>query len=205
MSDLMLDVGTANDLKMAFRRAGYSSADIKALCAGDKAAQILPVLRGHGTVQIVKHVINLAGDCMPESWKLDKWAIEKHVGNGMLEFDPSRLQLYFSKNQKDGEGIVGSKLRKELERNKVPFLNACVLDYLLAHPEIIPEDWKVDENGNSRWICFWGTIYRHPNRKLYVRCLCWNVGVWYWDYYCFGGDGWDVRVPAAMLVSVPQP
>ena len=205
MSDLMLDVGTANDLKMAFRRAGYSSADIKALCAGDKAAQILPVLRGHGTVQIVKHVINLAGDCMPESWKKDSWTIEKHVvGEGQLELDLSKIQLHLSSNQKDGKVIEGNKLRKELVKNKVPVLNACVLDYLIAHPEIIPEDWKEDEKGNTRYIYFWGTVYRFTIGRLCVRYLFWDGSVWCWDGRYLDGN-WYVQNPAAILASVTQP
>lgn len=159
------------------------------------------ILRGNAVIRIVKHIINLAGDCMPEQWKKDKWTIEKHVGTGMLELDQSRLRLHFSPNQKDGKVIEGNKLRKELEENKVPVLNACVLDYLLAHPEIIPEDWKFDENGNTRYVYFWGTVYRDPGGNLCVRYLCWGGGAWDWSYDWLG-DGWRVRRPAAVSASV---
>jgi len=162
------------------------------------------ILRGNAKVVFLKHVVNLAGDCMPESWKSSGWAIEKHSGDGTFELDPSRFQLHFSPNQNDGKVIVGNKLRKELEKNKVPVLNACVLDYLIAHPEIIPEDWKVDEKGNTRHIYFWGTVYRRAGGSLCVRCLCWRCGVWDWDYGCLG-SGWYVQDPAAILASVPQP
>ena len=204
MSDLMLDVGTASDLKMAFRRAGFDTADITKLCKGDMAAKILPILRGLGIVQIVKHIIDLASDCMPKDWKSSGLTIEKHVGDGTLELDPSWLQLHFSPNQIDGKTIEGYKLRKELETSKVHVLNACVLDYLLTHPEIIPEDWKVDENGNTRYIFFWGTLYRSPDGRLYVRFLYWSGGAWHWDYSWLG-HGWFDRSPAAVLASVTQP
>ena len=144
MSDLMLDVGTASDLKMAFRRAGYDPADITKLCTGDMAAKILPILRGMGIVQILKHIVDLAGDCMPKDWKSNGWKIEKHVVNGTLELDPSQLKLHFLPNQKDSKVIEGNKLLKELEKNKVPVLNACVLDYLLLHPELIPAPSRAD-------------------------------------------------------------
>lgn len=204
MSDLMLDVGTASDLKMAFRRAGYDPADITKLCTGDMAAKILPILRGMGIVQIVKHVVDLAGDCMPESWKKDKWTIEKHVGDGKLELDLSKIQFHFSPNQIDGKVIEGNKLRKELEKNKVPVLNACVLDYLLLHPELIPENWKKDENGNTRYIYFWGTVYRYPSGGLCVRYLYWDDGAWDWSGGWLGRD-WHGQSPAAVSASVPQP
>jgi hypothetical protein len=50
MSDLILDVGLANELKLAFRRAGYQPEDIKKFSEGDWAAKILTVLRGQATV-----------------------------------------------------------------------------------------------------------------------------------------------------------
>ncbi|MBI2475565.1 hypothetical protein HYV69_04055 [Candidatus Uhrbacteria bacterium] len=201
MSELMLDVGSANELKMAFRRAGFTPEDVKKLGEGDFAATILPVLRGTAVVQIVKHIVNLSGNCMPEVWKKDKWKIEKHVGSGMLELDPSNLRLYFSPNQLDGNAVVGNNLRADLEDSKVPVLNACVLDHLLAHPELIPKDWKVDENGNTRQIYFWGTIYRRLDGSLFVRCLYWHDGAWRWRCSWLGHER-DDQDPAAVLASV---
>jgi len=200
MSDLMLDVGAANELKMAFRRAGWLSEDVKRLGEGDWAKKILPVLRGTAVIQIVKHIVNLAGDCMPKEWKKDKWTIEKHVGNGMFELDFTKILFHLSPNQLDGKVIEGNKLREELEHEKVPVLNACVLDYFFAHQELIPEDWKLDEKGNTRYIYFWGTIYRDPNGLLYVRYLYWDGGAWFWNYSWLVNYRGDLD-PAAMLAS----
>lgn len=161
-----------------------------------------------------KHIIDLAGDPMPAMWKKEGYEhieIEKHVGEGLLELDPTRLQLYLSSHQQGmvsqpkrfpclsegyaatrewvGKTMAGRDLLKELEENKIPVLNDCVLDYLLLHPELIPDDWKVDFPGewkNEYWgvqqkqIVFWGTIYRgdksfhNPDGKLYVRCMTYN-------------------------------
>lgn len=147
-----------------------------------------------------KHIVNLSGDPMPEKWKKNGVEIEKHVGEGLLELDPTRLQLYLSSNQQGmvyqqrrfpslsegyagmhelvGKTMTGRDLLKELEENKVPVLNACVLDYLLLHPELIPDDWKVDfPDAQQKHIVFWGTIYRgyktgnNPDGVLYVRCM----------------------------------
>lgn len=56
MSDLMLDVGLANQIKMAARRAGATSADLNALTAGNTFERILPVLRGLGEVAVTKRL-----------------------------------------------------------------------------------------------------------------------------------------------------
>ncbi len=196
--------GLGHQLEMGFARNDWTEADVQKLKEGTLLAQVLHLVRGTGVVKIVKHLIDLAGDPMPERWKKEKWAIEKHVGDGTLELDPSRFQLQFSPNQIDGKVIEGNKLKKELEEGSVPVLNACVLDYLYAHPELIPEDWKVDEKGNTRYIYFWGTVFRSPVGDLYVRYLYWNDGVWRWFYNYLDRD-WHSQSPAAILASVPQP
>lgn len=198
-----MDVGLANELKLAFRRANWTTADIKKFSEGNWAEQILPVLRGTATVQIVKHLIDLAGDCMPREWRKENWTIHKHIGNGMLELDASRLGLYFSPNQQNGSVIISERLFKELKGAKVPVLNACVLDYILIHPELIPENWKKDKNGNIRHIYFWGTVYRRPSVGLCVRYLYWD-DAWHWDHRWLD-NVWHYQGPAAVLASVPQP
>ena len=57
-NELMLDVGQANELKMAFRRAGWTNADIKKLSEGNLAEQVLLVSKGLAT--IVRHCLKLA-------------------------------------------------------------------------------------------------------------------------------------------------
>ncbi len=195
----MLDVGTANELKMAFRRAGYDSTDIAKLCAGNMAAKILPVLRGKGVVHIEKHVVDLACDCVAELWKAGKWVIEKHdVGNGILELDPMMFKLYLSDKQKNNKVMKGDVLRTELEENKIPVLNACVLEYLLLHQELIPEEWK-----RVGAICFWGTIYCDKHGCLHVRSLYWDGGVWR-GYSHKLADDWFEKCPAAIFESVTR-
>lgn len=176
MSELMLDVGQANELKLAFRRAEWTPADIKRLCEGDLASKLLPVVRGLGDVTIVKHVI----DCDANPYIPDGWKVKSHRKHGQLEWDPKNIQLWLAEGQKSGKHVEGNKLRKELEDQ--PVLNANALDYLLAHPELIPESWK------DKSIFFWGTIYRCSDGDLCVRCLFWNGGSWHWDFRWLDDD-----------------
>jgi hypothetical protein len=117
------------------------------------------------------------------------WAVEEHVKGGQLEFDPSQIELYLDESQKNGKSVVGNKLR-ELLAGK-PTLNANVLDYLLANPELIPEEWK------DKFIFFWGTIYRISDGSLCVRCLYWNDDRWDWSYVWLG-NVFDDNYPAAL-------
>jgi len=189
-TELMLDVGQANEFKLACRRAGYTNADIKKMCEGSVLAQVLPVVRGNGEVTVVRHLI----DCDADPFTRDGWRVEEHKKHGR-EFDwdeGKKINLYLSQNQQDGKVIRGNKLRTELSKKAA--LNANVLDYLLAHPDLIPEGW------NGKAIFFWGTIYRYSDGDLCVRCLCFGGGRWRWDDDWLGG-GWGDLDPAALLAS----
>lgn len=121
----------------------------------------------------------------------DGWKVVKHVKGGQLEFDPAKVALYLDEEQNGGV-IIGHELRGKLKGK--PVFNANLLDYLLAHPNLIPEEWK------GKAVFFWGTIYRDSVGSLCVRCLVWDDGRWYWVYRWLDGrfDDFD---PAAVPAS----
>jgi len=129
-------------------------------------------------------------DCDADPYIPDGWKVESHKKHGQFEWDPKKIQLYLSEGQKNGKYIEGNELRKELEAQSV--FNANVLDYLLAHPDLIPEDWK------GKYIFFWGTIYRGSAGVLCVRCLLFYGLRWLWDFGWLGiGFGSDDPAAAA--------
>lgn len=131
-------------------------------------------------------------DCDAKPFIPEGWRVIEHIKGGKLEWNPEKILLYLVDDQKDGKYIEGHKLRKKL-RGK-PVLNANFLDWLLAHPKFIPEEWK------GKRIFFWGTIYCVSDGSFCVRCLYWGGGEWDW---CCGwlGGGWGSRYPAAVLAS----
>lgn len=162
-NELMLDVSQAHELKLAFRRNGWTNADIKALSEGNFLADVLKLMKGQLEIKPIEHLI----DCDVYPFIPNGWAVEEHKKGGMFKFNPEKISLYLSKKQKSGHD-----LRKELADK--PVMNANVLDYLLAHPELIPEEWK------GKYIFFWGTIYRLSVGSLIVRCLSWSGSEWFW-------------------------
>ncbi len=190
-----MGTGQAHELALAFARNGWTPADVKRLSEGNMLEQVHPFVRGCAEINTIKHIIDLSAD--PHS--PNGWAIEEHrKGNASFEFDPNLITFHLSEKQKGGKIIEGNKLRKELK--DLPVFNANLLDYLLKNPNLIPEEWKKDGEGNTRYIFFWGTIYRSSDGNLCVRCLCWNDGQWYWDYRWLDGD-WLGSYPAACLAS----
>lgn len=132
--------------------------------------------------------------------------IVEHEGSGIvrlerrgddLYLDGKKIELHLSPKQKKG-AIGGHALRNYLEGK--PVLSASVLDYLLAHSELIPDSWKANEAGNILYTFFWATIYSIAGGDLYVRCLCWVDRQWV--SHCNGlNNGWHLNDPSAQLSS----
>jgi hypothetical protein len=131
-------------------------------------------------------------DCDADPFVPSSWSVEEHQKSGSFKWDASQVELWLASEQKNGKVLEGHKLRKELA-NK-PVMNANVLDYLLAHPYLIPEGWK------GKAVFFWGTVYRNSDSDLCVRFLCWSGGEWRRDGLWLDGEWRDDR-PALVRAS----
>ena len=188
MSGLMLDVGLANELKLAFRRSGYDTDEIKRLCEGDTLVQFRKVLLGGAVITVPENLVDLNADpFVPSDLK-----VEEHTKAGQFKWDASKVTLFLSEPQKRGRAIGGNKLRKTLKGQNA--YNVNLLDYLLKNPHLIPEEWK------GKYVFFWGTIYRCRDGNLYVRYGYSFDGV-YRSHYRWLDHDWDDNYPAAVLAS----
>jgi len=155
--------------------------------------EFMSFLKNGARVQVIgNHIIN----CDTVPFIPSGLSVEEHRRTGNLVWDLNKVSLYLSKNQKKNwKTIEGDELREELKNKSV--LNANVLDYLVGHPELIPEEWK------KKLIFFWGTIYRDLDSSLYVRYLYWyRAGrKWSWDFHWLG-HVLDDSCPAVFSASV---
>jgi len=177
-------IGAMNQLGDALENAGFSTEDVTKLKQFSNLKGFKDVLNGKAEISYPEHLI----DCDVNPFIPNGWSVQEHKKGGMFKFNPEKISLYLSKKQKKGS-IGGHDLRKELA-NK-PVMNVNVLDYLLAHPELIPEEWK------GKAVFFWGTIYRSSGGLLYVRYLRWNGSRWYWGCGWLD-DGFNSGSPAAL-------
>ena len=109
--------------------------------------------------------------------------VEQHLGEGGaliekrpdgLYVDGRKIVLCRSERQMGTKRIKGYKLREELTGKLI--LNGNVLDALTDNPDFLPEDWKKDENDNTLFIFFWGTIYSVSDGLLDVRYFFFSAG-----------------------------
>jgi len=148
--------------------------------------------------QAVGHIVDCDADpTIPSDYN---WTIERHIKSGKVRLerrgdtlyvDGKKVILHLVKQQTRNGVILGHELCKELEKGKLVLLSANLLDYLLEHPELIPDTWK------GKAVFFWGTVYRGSDGSLNVRYLGWDDGGWSWDYYWLD-NGWDADYPAVL-------
>ena len=172
---------------MAMNRSGeWTPGLAKKLTDGDTMAQVRDVLLGRAEIRMFEHLI----DCSAAPYvPLNKMDIDSHKRSGELRWDPKNFRLYRSKKQKKDGSITGYELQNELKDK--PVLNANVLDYLLAHKELIPRDWV------GRSVFFWGTIYLMGGTPV-VRCIQQIAGVWDQSFRWLSRD-FSAADPAIML------
>jgi hypothetical protein len=186
----------------ALAKAGGDVTHADWIRSGDNAKLLIKFINEQREPRVQAPVPTLI-DCdvapfIPKGWSIHPKDQIPGAVSGQLEFDPARILLLLDEGQKDGKTTAGNELKDRLSGK--PLLKANVLDHLLANPTLIPEAWKTDEQGRTRYIFFWGTVYRAPSGSLCVRCLCWNGGEWGWDYHWLGGKFGGQR-PAAVLAS----
>jgi len=137
-------------------------------------------------------------DCDADPFVPEGWTVEEHQKGGQFEFDATRINLCLFGKQKSGL-CKGNEIRKGLADR--PVLNANVLDYLLANPQLIPWQWSNIWELKRDDVYFWGTIYHGPKGSLFVRCLQ-SLGRHGWCWSCRSlDDDWGENHTAALRAS----
>jgi len=184
VTGLGLGLGMLTLADQVRRELGVSDELFHRLATEDGREDWKRLFTGMSDTTSKKHLI----DCDTLPFIPEGWEVVEHQKGGTFEWDPSKVELYLCAEQQEGS-IEGHELRKKLEGK--PVMNACLLDYLLKHPELIPEEWK------GKYVFFWGTIYLEPIGDLFVRCLYWGGGGWDWDGFWLGNP-WRGSNPAAL-------
>lgn len=141
----------------------------------------------------MEHVIDLNGVFTPKELKENGWRVVHRIGNGRMVLDVGKIILH-RENTRVRQGAWNPScggwnmihvFKEKIFQREVTVLNECVLEYLLAHPELIPENWK------DKRVSFWGTIYLFHTHRHYretVRALAWNENEKKWVSYMVNTD-----------------
>lgn len=193
--ELMLDVGQANEFKLACRRAGYTNADIKKLCEGDTLAQFLPVLKGQANIVTTKHIVGNANEVfqvvVDYSQTLSDMIASGHydwvnsditkehfpiTGNGTVDLTPELIHF--------GKSMGTDNVLKDLDSRG---LRPATLSELLAFGAKFPEKQREFP------IIGLGSVWTFSDGHRRVPFLCEDVALrelsLYWDDGGWIGDG----------------
>ena len=129
---------------------------------------------------------NVVIDLDADASTFGRLTVKEHKKGGLFKWNPAQVQFYLSGRQIYGKRIDGNEIYKEVKDK--PIFNANLMDYLLDNQHLIPEEWKLDKQGRTRYICFWGTIYRNSDDLMFVRYIYWHEVTWVWSYYELSGN-----------------
>jgi len=176
--------GQTHQLMEALQANGFTSAHVTKLGQYDRLGDIRLLLDGMVKIVAVDNVIHLDADPVLR----EGWSVVEHRRHNSCTWGSLKLGLYIPDQQKSFT-VVGTKLR-DLMKDQAVF-NANLLDFLLARPGFIPDEWK------HKCIYFWGTIFCNEYGELCVRYLCRRDGLWRGDYRRLSKD-WYPHEPAAV-------
>jgi hypothetical protein len=192
----LYSIGAINQLADALENAGFSPDDVTKLKQFGNLRDIKDVLNGKAEIAYLERLI----DCDAAPSVPDDWSVVEHRKGGLWRWNPARVSLYYAKKTittpDERQIIRGHDFREELMNNQL-VMNANLLDYLLAYPALIPEEWK------GKIIFFFGTIYHLHVGGLCVRGLYWDKDqhCWY-DYFRWLDWAFDSSCEAAVLKVV---
>lgn len=167
----------------------YSSQGERLELALVKAFEML--YGGHVATIPSNHFVDLSKfPFLPDGWELANHDSLRNtrdgsICEGRLLLDTRKIVLYRDRDQSSSPGIQGTLLKERLREKKN--LNANVLEYLLKHPDLIPESWRLDSRGQAQCIWFWGTSYRNSEGVPVVRGMVWRDNLaWVADHIWLG-------------------
>lgn len=170
MSELVLDVSLANEMKNSFLHNGWTESTIRKAMQGHFLRSAKRILSGEA--QIVEKSPTLQLDQPPMT--PIGWRVESHDHTGIVEWKASSLLFHPIGTEESWDAVM--------ESVRFSFaLNANALDFLLENPWLIPDDCPDH-------VFFLGTKYRTEKDLEAVRYMVRTDIGWVWRPCIFEDD-----------------
>jgi len=119
------------------------------------------------------------------------WELESHRIDNTPLWDLNKQLKFLVTPEQRRKPVRGTEIMKQIRT--LPLVNVNLLDYLIdqmnAGERAIPNEWKYDIQGQTRYIFFCGTIFTSEGGLL-VRCLYWNAYRWT-PSFCWLDSFWN--------------
>lgn len=189
-TDISLGCKLGGELQDACRRNKFSLAMLELLSEGDNLGRIKKVLlRDSGVFPAKERIFDLdtppadrqEGERNTWEFTLNGMKIDTHTPGGMFKWSPDRVELWQCKKQYCEGGATLESIIPELNFAGKKPLNASLAFHLKRkeNKQLIPPDWKFDDDGEERDILFLNTKVRENSvfsREVsFFVYLCWHV------------------------------
>jgi hypothetical protein len=202
--------GAAHQLAITVAKVGWEIADFTTLTQSEeKSAQVLLFLRGEADLipktkpavaaaePSVTTVLNFSGDFDPVFVGKD-WKVLTDTDNG-IGIDLTKVR--FETCLKEDEAFTtGEERLIRLKTTNHGSLGGKAFKACWENRHLLPDSWKKDENGNTRYIFFDGLVLQSPGGSRCTLYLYWDGGGWDWYYGWLGSDRY-ANDPSAVLAN----
>lgn len=121
---------------------------------------------------VVPKFVDLNGDpFVPDRWRDIKRVTHLTMGEKML-WSSTNIDTYRADEQMKGDGVLGSRLARLLNRASLALHNANLIDWWLANQAHFPASLRVD----GRYYYAWGTRLFLKENVQVVRCVYYYMG-----------------------------
>jgi len=199
-TELMLDVGQANEIKLAARRAGATNQDLKRLSEGDMFTRILPVLRNRPKDPTPQRELRVLGPIATRSTDLHRFKagdtfFNQNSGVKMVPHGPNFTKWFSGKveeNVPSGGLISRPLIRPATDSEIIADLGGeekagvtLVEIWRLMQRQPSGEEGVLLTNG-------WANIFyvRDTDGVLRVVHIYWRGDGWYVGAVALGGSRW---------------
>jgi hypothetical protein len=147
--------------------------------------------------------IPFSGDFDPEAFIGERWKIlpkeTDSRGESLPGLDLSKVR--FETCLKEGETYTtGEERLVRLKAGGHIRLGGKAFKACWESRHLLPESWKKDKSGNTRYIFFDGMVLVSPHGNRYTLYMSWNDGAWFLFCYHLGSDR-DASRPSAVSAS----
>ncbi len=209
MSNLMLDVGQADELKKAFRRNGscdrvWTNEKIKILSEGNILARVLDVIDGRAEIREIQYLAEISDTIIRVNHSISlvypDW-MEEVLHKDLELFGPSEYEIglveeWYHPQQKNGV-VNGEVIHKYIIDNDILKDQLGLADLLAIQAKGIAFFRKYYA---GKVVFGWRSVVRHDVVLLHVPCLFENGKevIVRWDWF---GLGWKSKYPALRFAS----
>ncbi len=132
-----------------------------------------------------------------EGWKIITKDCDSRE-NDLPELDLSQVRFEFCLEGEETYTSGEERLKRLKAMKHTTRLGGRSFKTCWENRALLPESWKKDEQGNTRYVFFDGLILEDPHGRRCSLFLCWGGGRWNGDYYWLD-DGRDGGYPSAVL------